>query len=136
MQYHPSYQRHVRLESVQNAVDQARTAAASMTGRPIPVRPRPWFWSDQYDMKLQIAGLFMGYNDIVLRVNPGQRRSCSAWYFEGRRLIAVDAVNDPLAYAVGSKLIALEASPDPARIADAQYELKTLLKQNDKGERK
>lgn len=93
-----------RLESVQNAVEQAEHAAAAMLGAEKDYDPVPWFWSDQYDVKLQIAGLNRGYDDAVPR--PGKREgSQSVWYFAGDRLIAVDAMNDALAYALGKKII-------------------------------
>lgn len=93
-----------RLESVQNAVEQAEHAAAAMLGAEGDYDPVPWFWSDQYDVKLQIAGLNRGYDDAVRR--PGRREgSQSVWYFAGDRLIAVDAMNDALAYAFGKKII-------------------------------
>ena len=93
-----------RLESVQNAVEQAEHAAAAMLGAEKDYDPVPWFWSDQYDVKLQIAGLNRGSDDAVPR--PGKREgSQSVWYFAGDRLIAVDAMNDALAYALGKKII-------------------------------
>jgi 3-phenylpropionate/trans-cinnamate dioxygenase ferredoxin reductase subunit len=104
-----------RLESVQNAVDQAEHAAAAMLGATGTYHPVPWFWSDQYDIKLQIAGLCRGYDDAVVR--PGKRAgSQSVWYFAGERLLAVDAMNDALAYALGKKI--LEAGgPIPKTVA-------------------
>ena len=112
---------------MQNAVEQAKTASAALTGKPIPRRPLPWFWSDQYDIKLQIAGLSTGYTDLVLRGTPDQRRSFSAWYFKGPALLAVDTVNDPLAYVVGSKLIEGKAAVDRAALAQPEGDLKALL---------
>lgn len=126
-QHHPLYGRAIRLECVQNAVDQARTAAAAMTGQPIPPRPLPWFWSDQYDIKLQMAGLSTGYDDMVLRRHADAPRSLSAWYFKGDRLIAVDAVNDAIAYAVASKLISGGKTADRSIIADPQADIKKLM---------
>ena len=123
-QHHPLYGRDIRLECVQNAVDQARTAAAAMTGQPIPPRPLPWFWSDQYDIKLQMAGLSTGYDDLVLRRHPDTPRCLSAWYFKGDRLIAADAVNDAIAYAVASKLISGGKAADRLRIADPHADIK------------
>lgn len=126
-QFHPLYGRVLLLASVQNATDQAKTVAAALTGRPIPPRPLPWFWSDQYNIKLQIAGLSAGYTSLVLRGTPESRRSFSAWYFHGARLIAVDAVNDPAAYVTGRQLIEKQATPDPAAVADPACDLKGLL---------
>ncbi|MBD9371190.1 FAD-dependent oxidoreductase [Rhizobium sp. ARZ01] len=115
----------VRLESVQNAVDQAEAAAAVIAGGNDPYVPKPWFWSDQYDVKLQIAGFCMGYDDTLVR--PGQREgSVSVWYFRDGRFIAVDAVNDAKAYVVGKKLLELGRSPDRAQLEDPSLDLKAL----------
>jgi 3-phenylpropionate/trans-cinnamate dioxygenase ferredoxin reductase subunit len=116
----------VRLESVQNAVDQAKAAAAAMLGGDAAYDPTPWFWSDQYDVKLQIAGLNSGYDRTILR--PGARDGAqSVWYFAGDRFLAVDAMNKPRAYMIGKRLLEAGAAPDPARIADPATDLKTLL---------
>ncbi|HVK90992.1 MAG TPA: FAD-dependent oxidoreductase [Mycoplana sp.] len=117
--------RRVRLESVQNAVDQAEAAAAVIAGGSAPYLPKPWFWSDQYDVKLQIAGFCLGYDDTLVR--PGQREgSVSVWYFRYGRLIAVDAVNDAKAYVVGKKLLELGRTPDRASLEDPALDLKAL----------
>ena len=113
-----------RLESVQNAVDQAENVALNLTGAHEPYRPKPWFWSDQYDVKLQIAGFNAGYDETIVR--PGAREgACSVWYFASGDLIAVDAVNDAKAYVVGKKLL---DSGKPARIRDAIADLNVDLK--------
>lgn len=118
--------RKVRLESVQNAVDQAEAAAAVMAGGAEPYQPKPWFWSDQYDVKLQIAGFNLGYDETVVR--PGTREgSLSIWYFAGGEFIAVDAINDAKAYVTGKKLLELGRSVDKAVIADPSADLKLLL---------
>lgn len=114
----------IRLESVQNAIDQAEAVAANMLGAHVPYVPKPWFWSDQYDLKLQIAGLNTGYDHIVTR-DTGTARS--HWYYQGDTLLAVDAMNDPRGYMVGKRLIEAGKSPDPAAVADPATELKTLL---------
>ena len=94
----------VRLESVPNAIDQAEAVAAAMLGDDAPYVARPWFWSDQYDVKLQIAGLNAGYDRTVTR--PGARPgSQSVWYYVGDRLLSVDAMNDPRAYMTGKRWI-------------------------------
>jgi len=112
-----------RLESVQNAVEQAEHAAAAMLGADKDYDPTPWFWSDQYDVKLQIAGLCRGYDDAVPR--PGRREgSQSVWYFTGERLIAVDAMNDALAYALGKKIIEAGRSIPKSVAADSSSDLK------------
>lgn len=118
---------HIRLESVQNAVDQGENVALNLTGANIPYRPKPWFWSDQYDVKLQIAGFNAGYDETVLR--PGAREGASSvWYFKNGELIAVDAVNDAKAYVVGKKLLDA-GGPLQVRdaVADPGTDLKTLV---------
>jgi 3-phenylpropionate/trans-cinnamate dioxygenase ferredoxin reductase subunit len=114
--------RRIRLESVQNAIEQAETVAANIMGAEAPYDPHPWFWSDQYDVKLQIAGLNHGYDRVVVR--PGQ----SHWYYAGDTLLAVDAMGDARAYMVGKRLIEAGRSPDPAAIADPATDLKALLR--------
>jgi 3-phenylpropionate/trans-cinnamate dioxygenase ferredoxin reductase subunit len=114
-----------RLESVQNAIDMAEAVAANVLGAGVPYDPKPWFWSDQYDCKLQIAGLNTGYSDVVTR-RAGE--GMSFWYYAGDRLLAVDAMNDPRAYMVGKRLIETGKSPDRAAIADPATELKALLR--------
>ncbi len=105
----------LRLESVGNAIDMGEAAAAAMAGQGAAYVPKPWFWSDQYDIKLQIAGLSTGYDRIVTREAPGGQ---SHWYYRGDGLIAVDAMNDSRSYMVGKRLIEAGKSPDPAVIAD------------------
>lgn len=109
----------LRLESVGNAIDMAEAVAANMLGADRDYVPRPWFWSDQFDAKLQIAGLNLGHDRVVTR--PG-----SVWYYRGERLIAVDALNDPRAYMIGKRLIEAGRSPTPEAIAEAT-DLKALL---------
>ncbi|WP_416408456.1 NAD(P)/FAD-dependent oxidoreductase [Agrobacterium rosae] len=116
----------VRLESVQNAVDQAEAAALILAGDEQPYHPKPWFWSDQYDVKLQIAGFNMGYDETLLR--PGQREgSHSVWYFRQGRFIAVDAINDAKAYVSGKKLLDTGKEPNRAVLDDHSADLKLLL---------
>lgn len=116
----------IRLESVQNAVDQAEAVAALLTGGEAPYEPKPWFWSDQYDVKLQIAGFGLGHDETVVRA--GQREgSVSVWYFMGGKLIAVDALNDAKAYVTGKKLLDLGLTPDRSILENPQADLKTLL---------
>jgi 3-phenylpropionate/trans-cinnamate dioxygenase ferredoxin reductase subunit len=115
-----------RLESVQNAIDQAEHVAGIIMGGAGDYDPKPWFWSDQYDVKLQIAGLNRGYDSTVVR--PGKRPGTqSVWYFRGPQLIAVDAMNDALAYALGKKAIEAAKSPDPKALADPTSDLKAVL---------
>lgn len=114
----------LRLESVQNAIDQAETVAANMLGAGKTYDPVPWFWSDQYDLKLQIAGLNTGHDRVVVR--DGSARS--HWYFRGGTFIAVDALNDPRAFMVGKRLLEQGRSPDPALLADPDSDLKALMR--------
>lgn len=116
----------IRLESVGNAIDQAECVAANMMGANAPYQARPWFWSDQYDVKLQIAGLGTGHDRIVTR--KGEGGAVSFWYFRGDRLIAIDAVNDARAYMIGKRLIEAGKSADPDRLADPGFDLKSLLR--------
>ena len=116
----------IRLESVGNAIDQAECVAANILGAGKDYEAKPWFWSDQYDCKLQIAGLNSGYDRIVTR--GGEGGSVSFWYYRGAELLAVDAMNDPRAYMVGKRLIEQGKSPDPAAVADLATNLKALLK--------
>ncbi|MEM7043364.1 MAG: FAD-dependent oxidoreductase [Pseudomonadota bacterium] len=116
----------VRLESVQNAQDQATNVALNMLGQDVPYRPEPWFWSDQYDVKLQIAGLNRGFDRVVVR--PGAEGTSRAhFYFAGNDLLAVDAMNDPVSYNVTKRLLAAGRSLSKAEAADPTVDLKALL---------
>ncbi|MDE0808480.1 MAG: FAD-dependent oxidoreductase [Alphaproteobacteria bacterium] len=115
-----------RLESVQNAVDQGEAAAESLAGHDVDYRPAPWFWSDQFDVKLQIAGLNTGYDRTVER--PGKREGAlSVWYYRGDRLLAVDAMNDGATYMIASRLLKAGRSPSVEQITDPTLDLKALL---------
>jgi 3-phenylpropionate/trans-cinnamate dioxygenase ferredoxin reductase subunit len=118
--------RRVRLESVQNALEQARTAAANVCGEDVRYAEIPWFWSDQYDLKLQIAGLSQGYDRAVLRGNPDSR-SFSCAYLTDQRLIALDAVNNPRDFLQAKKLIADGKTMNLDRLSEASTELKDLV---------
>lgn len=115
----------LRLESVGNAIDMGELCADTILGAPRAYRPKPWFWSDQYDCKLQIAGLGAGHDAIFVR--PGDAGAVSHWYYAGDRLLAVDAINDPRAYMVGKRLIDGGKSPAPAEVVDPSVPLKQLL---------
>ncbi|PVH29251.1 NAD(P)/FAD-dependent oxidoreductase [Pararhodobacter oceanensis] len=115
----------LRLESVQNAIDQAEAVAENMLAADKAYAPMPWFWSDQYDMKLQIAGLNSGYDRIVTRETGTAR---SHWYFREGQFISVDAMNDPRAYMVGKRLLEQGKTPAAEAVADPDTELKALLK--------
>lgn len=116
----------IRLESVPNAIDQSECVAANMLGAEQDYIPKPWFWSDQYDVKLQIAGLNTGYDQIVTRQGDGQ--TVSFWYYQGDSLLAVDAMNDPRAFMIGKRLIEAGKSPAPDVIGDPETDMKALLK--------
>ncbi|MXO91544.1 NAD(P)/FAD-dependent oxidoreductase [Pontixanthobacter aquaemixtae] len=116
----------IRVESVQNANDMATTAAKSIMGDKQPYRAFPWFWSNQYDLKLQTAGLSIGYDQTVLRGDPADRKF-SVLYLKDGRLIALDCVNNVKDYVQGRKLIEAKLSPDPAILADTEVPLKELL---------
>jgi 3-phenylpropionate/trans-cinnamate dioxygenase ferredoxin reductase subunit len=124
---HPRDGVQLRVESVQNAIDQAELVADNIMGQNKEYAPHPWFWSDQYDVKLQIAGLNTGYDQVVTRVGdkPG---AASHWYYEGTNLLAVDAMNDPRAYMVGKRLIEAGKHPNASLISDPETDLKELLK--------
>ncbi|MAM63888.1 FAD-dependent oxidoreductase [Maritimibacter sp. UBA3975] len=116
----------IRLESVGNAIDQAELVAENMIGAEKAYVAKPWFWSDQYDTKLQIAGLNTGYDRVVTRQDS--ETAVSYWYYRGDELVAVDAMNDPRAYMVGKRLIEAGKSPAPDAVGDTATELKALLK--------
>ena len=117
---------HLRLESVGNAIDQGQLAAANVMGSDQPYEAKPWFWSDQYDIKLQIAGLSTGFDRIIVR--QGEAASRSHWYFSADDLLAVDAMNDPRAYMVAKRLIEAGKSPPADAVSDINLDLKDLLK--------
>ncbi len=116
----------IRLESVGGAIDMGENAALNMLGRGVEYRPAPWFWSDQFDCKLQIAGLNTGHDAVHLRqgATPDSR---SHWYYRAGRLIAVDAMNDARNYMIGKRLIAAGISPAPAVLVDPATDMKALL---------
>jgi 3-phenylpropionate/trans-cinnamate dioxygenase ferredoxin reductase subunit len=124
---HPNgiFGRRVRLESVHNAIEQSKTAAHSMLGRAQPYEQVPWFWSDQYDLKLQIAGLSAGYDAVAVR-GDRRARSFAAYYLHDGQLIAVDAVNSPKDFLLAKRLIAARAVLDPERIADPAASLEDI----------
>lgn len=126
---HPSalYGGRLRLESVPNAVEQAKSAAASLCGKQKGYTALPWFWSDQYDLKLQIAGLSQGYDQVVIRGDRGHARSFVAFYLKEGRVIAADCVNRPAEFMISKRLIAGETPVERDRLADESLALKTLL---------
>lgn len=116
----------IRLESVQNANDMATVAANAVAGDPQPYQSFPWFWSNQYDLKLQTAGLNLGYDETVLRGDPADR-SFSVAYLRGGRLAAIDCVNSIKDYVQARKLIEGRVQPDPRRLADPAIPLKEIM---------
>lgn len=119
----PRYGRRVRLESVDNAFEQAKSAALNMLGKPTVHDRVPWFWSDQYDLKLMIVGLSQDYDQVVLRGDPGAR-SFACCYLRGRELLAIDCINSPRDYMAAKKLIQERHHADPAKLADPAILLK------------
>jgi 3-phenylpropionate/trans-cinnamate dioxygenase ferredoxin reductase subunit len=121
----------IRLESVQNANDQATTAAKAITGNAEPYKATPWFWSNQYDLKLQTVGLATGYDHTVIRGDP-VGRSFSLIYMKNGRVIALDCVNAVKDYVQGKKLVETRAAIDPATLADATRPLKELMNETNR----
>ena len=122
---HPLLGRRVRLESVPNAIHQAKVAAATLVGAPVAYSEVPWVWSDQYDLKLQIVGLSTGYDEVVLRGDP-TTRSFAAFYLGGGQLLAVDAINSPREFLAGKKLVAARARVPVAQLRDPNVDLGAL----------
>lgn len=117
--------RRLRLESVHNAQEQAKTAAATLLGKPKEYAQVPWFWSDQYDLKLQIAGLADPDCDRIVRGEPGAR-SLAVFHLSDGVLQAVEAVNSAREFMLGKKLIAAKARLDPATLADLSQPFKEI----------
>ncbi len=124
---HPSrlYGRRLRLESVPNAIEQAKVAGANMAGGTLIYDAVPWFWSDQYDVKFQTAGVADGAGRAVVRGDPAAARF-SVWSLRGERVLAVDAVNDPGAFLASKRLIAAKTPVDAKALADPATDLKSL----------
>jgi 3-phenylpropionate/trans-cinnamate dioxygenase ferredoxin reductase component len=121
----PSQGKLIRLESVGNAIDQGEAAARTIKGQSQGYEAKPWFWSDQFDIKLQIAGLSAGYDCVATRTGAGA--SVSFWYYRREQLLAVDAINDPRAYMVAKRLIEAGKSPAPVHATDPSIDLRSLL---------
>ena len=114
------------MESVANAVDQARTAAATLMGEHKPHDAAPWFWSNQYDVRLQMVGLSKDHDQRVVRGNPGDG-SFAVFYMREGHLIAVDAVNLPMAFMVGKKLVYQRKRVSSEALSDVDVDLKSLV---------
>jgi len=117
--------RRLRLESVHNATEQGKTAALDILGQAEPYAQVPWFWSDQYDLKLQMTGIAENYSSLVLRGDPASR-AFAVFYFAGAQLIAVHAINSPREFMLSKKLIADGARLDAAAIADNSVPFREL----------
>jgi len=117
--------RQLRLESVHNALEQAKTAASNICGDDLPYSQVPWFWSDQYDLKLQIAGISQGYDDTVLRGNPDDR-AFSCLYLKDGILIAIDSINSPRDFMQSKPLIGNRAVISPEKLSDSDIALKDM----------
>ncbi|SCZ20794.1 MULTISPECIES: NAD(P)/FAD-dependent oxidoreductase [unclassified Pseudomonas] len=116
----------IRIESVPSAQEQARTAAHTICGKNLPHIAVPWFWSDQFDLKLQIVGLSQGYDQLVLRGDMAAESFC-AFYLRKGVVLSVDAVNRPQDFMVGKRLVAERVQVDPQVLADESVDLKSLL---------
>jgi 3-phenylpropionate/trans-cinnamate dioxygenase ferredoxin reductase subunit len=115
----------VRLESVQNAADQAQRVATIIAGRRTPYCALPWFWTDQFDIKLQMAGISQGHDQIVTR-GSAESRKLSVFYFKDGRLAAIDSINRPLDHMIGRKLIAGHVPLTPEQAGDESVNLRVL----------
>lgn len=121
------YDIRLRLESVPNATDQSKSAAASICGKDKSYQSLPWFWSDQYDLKLQIAGLSQGYDQVVIRGDKDHSRSFVAFYLKEGKLISADCVNRPQEFMLSKRLIAAGTEIDAERLADESIPPKELV---------
>ena len=115
-----------RLESVQNAVEQGKSAAFALLGRERAFNAAPWFWSDQYEVKLQMVGLTAGFDQVVTRGDPANRKF-SAFYYKAGKLIAIDSLNQPAEHMSGRKLFEKGVFPTPQQAADTGFALNALL---------
>ena len=122
----PMLKTRLRLESVPNATEQAKAAAASICGIEKQYAELPWFWSDQYDVKLQIAGMNQGYTDAVIRGDSGSS-SFSVFYLKDNLILAADCINRPKDFMLAKKLIMQGKPTEAAALADETTELKTLM---------
>ncbi len=120
----------LRLESVQNAIDQAKCAAAVLAGKPAPASPVPWFWSDQYDHRIQVAGVFLPSDEVLVRPcvsKDGASLRQSVWYLRGNRVAAVETIDAPEEFMVAKMLIKNASKVAPERLADTSLPVQALL---------
>lgn len=122
--HNPHYNQYIRLESVQNAVAQAKIAASAICGNDVSYDSIPWFWSDQFDIKLQMVGLSSGYDKVIERIEENNEKCRSVWYFIGDELLAVDAVNNGKAYILGGRFIKNRQKLDKIKLADPSIPIK------------
>jgi 3-phenylpropionate/trans-cinnamate dioxygenase ferredoxin reductase subunit len=125
-QSHGFLDRKLRLESVPNALEQARTVAAAITGKPLPPVTPPWFWSDQYELKLQMVGISDGYDEVVVRGEP-ENSSFIAFYLKEGRILSADSVNRLADFMVAKRLVAAKRVIPAAELSDTAKPLKALL---------
>ncbi|HIG66427.1 MAG TPA: pyridine nucleotide-disulfide oxidoreductase [Porticoccaceae bacterium] len=127
--FHPNslLKKSLRLESVPNASEQAKAAAASLCGIKKAYSELPWFWSDQFDVKLQIAGISQGYTEAVVRGDASLGRSFAVFYIKNQQIIAADCINRPKDFMVAKKLILQQSTIDVAALVDEGIEIKTLI---------
>jgi 3-phenylpropionate/trans-cinnamate dioxygenase ferredoxin reductase subunit len=123
----PIYDRYIRLESVPNATEQGKVAASHINGNFKPYDSLPWFWSDQFDLKLQIAGLSTDFDEVIIRGDIGSSRSFAAYYFRNNKFIAVDAVNAPRDFMFGKVSLTKGIGLDKSKLADMNVPLKETL---------
>lgn len=116
----------IRLESVPNAIDQAEVIAENIMGAGKEYGAKPWFWSDQFGVKLQIAGLNVGYDDVITRMGD-KDGMVSYWYYVGDKLLAVDAMNDPRSYMMGKRMIEAGKTVPKDVVADPAANLKSYM---------
>ena len=122
----PFNENHIRLESVGNAIEQSEIAAENILGNKIEYKPIPWFWSDQYNIKLQIVGLNYGFDKVYHRIDKDKN---SFWYYKKDKLISIDAFNDPRSYMVGKKFLEMKINPNPDDILSIKFDLKKFLRE-------
>ena len=123
----PNTGQHRRLESVPFAVEQAKSAAAALCGEPVAQNSLPWFWSDQYDLKLQMAGLNRGHDQVIIRGQSDSGDNLAAFYFRDGRMIAADCINRPQEFMLAKRLLGKGQSVDPETVGDESLTVKELL---------
>lgn len=116
----------LRLESVPNAMEQAKTAGATICGNEKAYHALPWFWSDQYDVKLQIAGFNLGYDHVIIRGNPDDNKFVG-WYMKGDTILAADCINSPKEFMIAKKLVAQKVTATAEQLSNTEFDLKSLL---------